>query len=356
VALQDLSGHVSAETPILLGSTAMVGQSSPAWSPSNRCLTKDYSFAQQTTSRSIAAFWHIPGSEKTEVDSRPVEMPPSLRAVDLSPSADDDTEAALEVARRQCLALLSKVESSKDDLQHFERRRCGRKKPEDAEDQGQHSEDPCLRQDKLDNESLNSALVQVSASRRQERPTQEDFGPVHKTLCAETVLASPLPGGVAPEREDEELNDELLLLLRGSNQSSKKPNQRPRVELSRRHSEPRLQTGDAKPKFGQATQMQILEEAALEQARLEERRRHSAPASPCEAWSGIETPRTPDSVMTKVWSFLTPHFLKDDYVQRDAAGVRRRSQILKARHRQQQNQLFHASSGHLTRRVANSDR
>jgi len=353
VAIQDPSCHVSANTPLLLGSKAMVGQSSPTWSPSKRRLTKDHDFAPNKTSLSTAALWHVTASEKVVVDSRPVKMPPSLRAADLSPSADDEVEAALEVVRRQCLALLGKVESSKDDLQHFEQRRCGRIKHEDAEVQQQQPEDFCLRQHKLDKESLDSVLGPVSASRQQERPTQEAFGPVHETLCAETVLASPLPGSVAQEREGKGLNDDLILLFQGSHQNSKKQNLKPKVELSRRHSEPRLQTSGAK---GQTTQMSILGEAALEQARLERRRRHSAPSSPSEAWSGTEIPRTGGSVMTKVWSFLTPHWLKDDYVQRDGAGVRRRSQMWRAKHRQQQDKLFHASSGHLTRRVANSDR
>eukprot|EP00930_Biecheleria_cincta_P085713 TRINITY_DN75088_c0_g1_i1.p1 TRINITY_DN75088_c0_g1~~TRINITY_DN75088_c0_g1_i1.p1 ORF type:complete len:339 (+),score=66.76 TRINITY_DN75088_c0_g1_i1:59-1075(+) len=337
VSIQVSNCHMSVDTPVLLGS------------PSNRRLTTGFNFSSKSTSRSIAASWHIPASKKADVDRRPDEVPPPVSSGDLIPAADDDAEAALEVVRRQCLALLSKVESSQDDLQRFEQRRYGRVKLEDAEVQSQQSEDPRPRQEKLDNESLDSALVP-------ERPAQEDFRPAHKDPCPETVLASPLPGSVATERDDENLRDELLLLLRSPHQASKKPNHRPEVALSRRYSEPRLQSSGAKLKLGQTTRLQILEEAALEQAKLEERRRHSAPASPNEAWSGIQVPRYDDSVMAKVWSFITPHWLKEDYVRRNASGLRRRSQLLKARHRQEHDQLFHASSGHLTRRIASSDR
>lgn len=277
-------------------------------------------------------------------------MAPVPATVDFCPLADEDTEASLEVARRQCLALLSKVENSRDALHRFEQCRCGgSEEPEAAQVNSLLSKNLSASQIKPDSETSESVLVPGSAKRQLEPPAQENSSTLQQKVCPRAVAAVPLPGSVVTAEEDDRFKTELLGQLQSLDRSSQKPNLSPRVGLPQRHSEPRLQTSGVNLKLGQTTRMQILKEAALEQAGLEQFRRHSAPASPVEAWSGAEIACPDDTVMTKAWSFLTLSWMKDDYVQRNASAGRRRSQVVKAKHRQEKAQLFHASSGHLTR-------
>eukprot|EP00930_Biecheleria_cincta_P049861 TRINITY_DN35062_c0_g1_i1.p1 TRINITY_DN35062_c0_g1~~TRINITY_DN35062_c0_g1_i1.p1 ORF type:complete len:242 (-),score=45.60 TRINITY_DN35062_c0_g1_i1:255-980(-) len=194
----------------------------------------------------------------------------------------------------------------------------------------------CLRhfEDEHGETVCESARRQNLALLSKVAPPQEDSGIMKP--CSEAAAALVLlPGSVVTEMEEECLREELLLVPR----SSKKLD-RPSTGLAWRHSEPRLQTG--------AANESLVDKVALEQARLQLHRRRSSPACPVEAWSGREAAHSEDTVMAKVWSFLTPHWMKEDYTQHKAAALRCRSRVLKEKQRQQQMQLLHASSGKLS--------